>query len=186
MPGRAYNTLFKLAADKYGFITQEDADEAGFTPQTLDAMARRGAAERVGWGLYRFPAVPHAGLEQYMQATLWPRPHQGVLSHATALDLLELADVNPDKVHITVPKAFRTRRQPPPMYALHRRDLAPDETAYHEGIPIVTPYRAILDGIGTHLRRDFVEQAIDTARRRGRLTPEQLAHLESVLPGQQE
>jgi predicted transcriptional regulator of viral defense system len=155
---------------------------AGFTPQALDAMVRRGTADRVGWGLYRFPAVPHAGLEQYMQATLWPRPHQGTLSHATALDLLDLCDVNPDKIHVTVPKGFRTRREPPAGYMLHRRDLAAEETGYYEGIPIVTPYRAILDGVETHLRHDFIEQAVDAARRRGRLTPGQLTHLESVLP----
>ena len=108
MPGRAYTTLFELAADRYGYVTQEDAVAEGFTPQALDAMARRGVAERVAWGLYRFTMFPPVRLAQYMEATLWTRPAAGVLSHDTALDLHDLCDVNPGKLHVTVPPRWRT------------------------------------------------------------------------------
>lgn len=181
MPGRAYTTLFDLAADRYGYVTQEDAVAEGFTPQALDAMARRGVAERVGWGLYRFNAFPADLLAQYMEATLWPRPAAGVLSHDTALDLHDLCDVNPGKLHVTVPKRWRTNRAVPKLYVLHRRDLAPQDVTYHEGIHIVTPARAILDGIEENLRGDLVEQAIETARRRGLLAPAELKRIENRL-----
>ena len=71
------------------------------------------------------PAIPVTGLDQYMEATLWPRGG-AVLSHDTALDLHELCDVNPAKVHVTVPVAARIRRQAPPAYAVHVRDLDPE------------------------------------------------------------
>ena len=82
-------------------------------------------------------------------------------------------------IHLTVPGGYRHnhRRPVPKLYALHRRDLAPTEQTLHEGIPIVTPYRAILDGIEAHLRGDLVDQAIDAARRRGLLTRDQLDQL---------
>jgi len=181
MPGRAYTTLFELAADRYGYVTQEDAVGEGFTPQALDAMARRGAVNRVGWGLYRFNAFPPHALDQYMEATLWPRPARGVLSHETALDLHDLCDVNPGKLHITVPKRWRTNREVPALYLLHRRDLDPLELTYHEGIPIVTVARAILDGIETNVRADLVEQALETARRRGLLALDELELIENRL-----
>jgi len=41
--------------------------------------------------------------------------------------------------------------------------------------PIVTPYRAILDGIDSHLGPRLLGQALDNAKARGLLTREQLA-----------
>lgn len=181
MPGRAYTELFDVAADQYGFVTQRDAINAGYSKTALRDMARRGAVQKRGWGLYRFNAFPPHALDQYMEATLWPRPAGGVLSHETALDLHDLCDVNPGKIHVTVPERWRTNRDVPALYVLHRRDLDPREVIYHEGIPIVTAARAILDGIETNVRADLVEQAIDTARRRGLIAPEQLELIEDQL-----
>jgi predicted transcriptional regulator of viral defense system len=180
MPGRAYTALFGLATDRYGYVTQEDAADEDFTPQTLDAMVRRGVAERVGWGLYRFIAFPPNQLDQYMEATLWPRPARGVLSHETALDLHDLCDVNPKNVHVTVPKHYRTNRTVPELYVLHRRDLAKNEQILYEGIPIVTPARAILDAIEAHLRGDLIATAIETAQGRGLLRPAELRQIENT------
>lgn len=178
MPGEIYNTLFQTAAGQYGYVTIDDAREAGVDPHRLVVMADRGGLERVGHGVYHFPTMPATGLEQFMEAALWPRPARGVLSHETALDLHNLCDVNPAKVHITVPARYRTNRQVPKLYVVHRRDLEPRDVTYHEGIPIVTPFRAILDGIETHLRRDLIDQAVDAARRRGLLRREELKLIE--------
>jgi hypothetical protein len=41
----------------------------------------------------------------------------------------------------------------------------------HEGIPVVTPSRAILDGIERHLGAHLIDQVIDTATRRGLIAP---------------
>ena len=70
-----------------------------------------------------------------------------MLSHETALDLYELCDVNPSAIHLTVPSGFRTRKTVPEIYRLHQFDLDPGEVGSHEGIPIVTPERAIVGGI---------------------------------------
>ncbi len=47
-------------------------------------------------------------IRQIMEATLWPRGAHGALSHETALDLYGLSDVNPAKIHITVPHGVCT------------------------------------------------------------------------------
>jgi len=180
MPGRIYNTLAQIAVDQHGYVTARDAVASGVDPHRLVEMARRGTIERVAHGIYRMPVISPTGLEQLMEATLWPHG-QGVLSHETALDLHGLCDVNPAKIHITVPRSYRLTREAPALYTIHRCDLEASETTRHEGIPVVTPGRAIADGIETHLRGDLLRQAIDTARRRGSIRPADLKRLAGQL-----
>lgn len=178
MPGRIYNALFDLATEQYGYVTADQAVELGFAKGRLPQMAERGVAERVERGLYRFPAIPRTALDQYMQAVLWPHRAHGVISHASALALHDLCDVNPAHIDITVPAGYRVTRVPPSVYRLHHRTLRPVDVTRHEGIPVVTPRRAILDGIEAHIRRGLIEQAIETARRRGSISRVEAAELE--------
>ena len=109
--------------------------------------------------------MPAGALDQYAEATLWPLECRGVLSHATALDLHALCDVNPSRIDVTVPRGFRTTRAPPTVLRLHREDLPEDAITWHEGLPIVTVYRAIEGRIEQGLGWNLIEQAIDTAPR---------------------
>jgi predicted transcriptional regulator of viral defense system len=106
---------------------------------------------------------------------------RGVLSHDTALDLHELCDVNPVQIHITIPTAYRLQKPVPKLYDLHQRDLDEDEKTRYEGIAVVTPQRAILDGIESGLRTDLLRQAIDSARHRGLLRGAYLARMRRRL-----
>ena len=69
----------------------------------------------------------------------------------------------------------------PKLYRIHQGDLEKGERTSDEGIPIVTPYRAITDGIETGVRADLLRQAIDTARRRGLVRGPQLRRLRKML-----
>ena len=181
MPGRNYNRLATIAADQQGLVTPADARGAGIDPHRLVDMERRGAIERVARGLYRFPLLePNPELGQLAEATLWAG-RRGVLSHGTALDLHELCDINPAQIHITIPTAYRLQKPVPKLYRVHRGDLEKGERAFYEGIPIVTPYRAIVEGIETGVRADLLRQAIDTARRRGQARGPQLRQLRRLL-----
>jgi predicted transcriptional regulator of viral defense system len=181
MPGRIYNSLFDLATEQYGYVTAEQAVEMGFGKGRLPEMAARGVVERVDRGLYRFPAVPRTALDQYMEAVLWPHRARGVISHASALNLHDLCDMNPAHIDLTLPVGYRVTRVPPSIYRLHHRDLQPADISRHEGIPVVTPPRAILDGIEAHLRHGLIHQAIDTARKRGSITRRDALELERGL-----
>ncbi len=169
MPGRAFTALLEHAQQRYGYLTPDDARELGIDPAQLRLMAARDTLEHVGRGLYRMPLVPLTPLDAYMEAVLWTG-RRGVLSHETALDLHELCDVNPSAIHLTVPSGFRTRKTVPQPYRLHRLDLDPVEVVRHEGIPIVTPERAILGGIEQALGWQLIDQAIERARARGLIT----------------
>lgn len=179
MPGRWYSELFEIATNQNGFITTDEVRSLGGTPQVLIDMHRHGQLDRVAHGLYRFRAFPAGPLDELMQATLWPR-RQGTISHDSALDLWDLCDVNPAKIHVTVPRAARIRRVTPPAYEVHARDLDSAEVTRFEGIRVVIPARAILDGIERHLDQRLIGQAIETARRRGLTTRDEIAVFEAV------
>ncbi len=165
MPGQIYNHIATLAADNYGFITTDEAGAAEINPHRLLELARRGQIERRGTGLYRVPLIPPTPLDPYREATLWPRGVEAVISHETALDIYELGDANPAKIHITVPRAHRPRRQVPVQYRLHREDLQGKETTFHEGIPIVTAVKAIRQA--RRLGPALLRQAIEEGEQRG-------------------
>ncbi len=173
--------LLEVATGQYGYVTAEDARVCGVDPAHLRVMRHRGLLERAAHGVYRFPVVPTTALDQYMEAVLWARTPT-VLSHETALDLHAICDVNPARIHLTVPAGYRPRRNVPAVYELHRRDLDPADITRHEGIPIVTVYRAILDGIEANLGGHLIDQAIETARRRGLVTPAELRALRRARP----
>lgn len=179
MPGRWYKALFEVASDQFGFITSEDVRNLGGHDGALVDMERAGHLDRVERGLYRFRSYPTDERDELMAATLWPR-RLGVISHDSALELWDLCDVNPASIHLTVPKSARVRRRTPPTYEVHERDLDPGELANVDGIPVVTPLRAILDGLERHLDRRLIDQAIDNANRRGLLTSGERNVLEGV------
>lgn len=169
MPGDVYERLFEVATEQYGYVTTDDASDLAIDPHRLVVLASRGDLDRIAHGLYRFGAIPSTMRDQLMEATLWPR-RLGVISHDTALDLWDLCDINPSKVHVTVPKSAKVRRAVPTAYRVHVRDLDPGVVTRHEGIRVVTVHQAILDGIETNVAPHLVEQAIDAGRTRGLLS----------------
>lgn len=174
-----YRRLLPHAADQHGLVTTEDAREEGGTLMALVMLARRGALEHVDRGIYRVPELAGDRLGQYQEALL--RFPGAVLTHDTALDLHDLADVNPRRVHVTLPKGFRARKEVPPWLEIHRAGLAPADVTYHEGLAIATPARAIIDAIHADLGQRFVGQAIENARRRNLLTTREERAVEQAL-----
>ena len=170
MPGKVYAELAAVANDTHGFITPDAARAAGINPTNLVRMAERGQLERRGNALYRFPLAPSGPLDAYMEATLWPRGIEATISHESALELYELSDVHPRRIHLTVPRTYRIRRQAPTAYRIHHEDLRPRDIGRFEGIPIVTPEHAIRQAHNAKLGLALIAQAIDHGERNGRLT----------------
>lgn len=162
MPGALYNRLAELAAENYGYLTTDEVQDAGIDPHRLIELAHRGQIEHRARALYRLPLIPPTPLDAYREATLWPRGGKGVISHASALDLYGLGDANPAKIHLTLPHAHRPRRQVPRQYVLHHEDLAPAEVSAYEGIPAVTPAKAIRQSrkLGPELLRGAIEDGL--------------------------
>ena len=182
MPGAVFTELAEAANEQYGFLTPEDARELDIDPINLVRMFQRGHLERRATGVYRMRLTPASPLDAYMEAALWPgRGMRGVLSHETALDLYALSDVNPARIDITLPRAYRIRRDVPAAYRVHHEDLPEGDVTVFEGIPIVTPARAIRQGHASHLGPALVGQAIDHGERNGRLTRREADELRREL-----
>lgn len=162
MPGKVFTEVMEIAREQHGFVRAADLRKIGVDPKRLADYHRRGLADRHGYGVYRLRIVPPGEWDEYMLAAVWA-DGRGVLSHETALDLHDLCDVNPNHIDITVPARYRTHREVPTPYRLHGRELPATAVTSVQGVPVVTPWQAITDGIELHLRPSLVEQAIETA-----------------------
>jgi predicted transcriptional regulator of viral defense system len=167
VPGKAYSTLFELAAEQHGYFTTTQAQKEGVGAKTIGMMFNRGVVDRVSHGVYRFPHFPMTELSPFMEAVLWPHQMVGVLSHESALRLYELSDVNPRELHITLPTSFRVQRQIPRFLVVHHSDLDPADWHTWEGIPVTTPTRTITDCTAAGLGSALMGQALEEGVRKG-------------------
>jgi very-short-patch-repair endonuclease len=94
----------------------------------------------------------------------------GVLSHRSAGALWGLRPWN-GRIEITT-QWTRAKRQG---LLLHRAVLAPDEITTHDGIPVTTPARTLLDLAGV-LQKHQLQQAINEAERQRFEGPEAKRH----------
>ena len=183
MRKRVIGPLRRIAADQYGYFTTKQAKEAlGASDQALNSLLRSGTLERVSHGVYRIAEYSESKMGLYLAASLWPASG-GVLSYDTALELLELSDVNPSKIHITVPRNFRTRRKIPSSYILHHQDISQGETTQVEGVPVTRAARAIQDCLADHLGSDLLLQAVRDGYRSGHLTRKEAEELQKQIAG---
>ncbi len=172
-----FTKLLERAVDQHGLLTPDDARAVGTTENALRRLAQRGVIERLGFAVYQVPQLAGDPFAQYQEALLWLRA-PAALTHETALDLHGLCDINPAKVHVTVGGRYRPRRTAPDWIAIHHGDLTDDDFTWLEGLRIATPGRAIRDAIATHVGQQFIDQAIETGRQRGALTPRDLRRIE--------
>jgi predicted transcriptional regulator of viral defense system len=172
VPGRIYTALLSRAQEQHGYVSPADARELGVNPTYLRVLALRGVLEHPARGVFRFPmtVVPPGRMDEYAAAVMWPQEITGVLTHDTTLDLYEICDINPDRIHITVPKRYRIKREVPGLYVIHHADLPEEDLTRHEGLAITTVRRTIADCIEAGVRSGLIGQAIDTAHRQAMLT----------------
>ena len=171
-----HDQLYAIAEGQSGYFTARQAIEAGMGRSTLSHHARPGGRyERVGRGVYRLRHFPTSPLEHVVAAWLPLRSAGGVVSHESALELYDLADVIPNTVHISVPRSQRGQR-PRAGVRLHTltRPLASEEIREMSGVTATSPERTIVDSIDGGTQPEQVELAISQALRRGLTTKRRL------------
>lgn len=174
--------MYAIAADRHGYLVPEDVREAGGSAMALVMLAQRGTLNHIDRGIYRLPALADDPLARQQEALL--RLPGGILSHDTALALAHLADVNPQRVHVTMPPGYQLRKHLPGWIVVHRARIEPQETTYIAGLAITTPVRTIVDSIEGTVGGRFAEQAFTTARRRNLLSASDERRIRQVLSGQ--
>ena len=171
--------LYEVAEPQYGFFTTKQAIEAGYDESKHGYHVRAGNWIREHRGVYRLRNFPQPERPDLMLWFLWSRGRddvpQGIYSHQTALSLYDLSDINPAKLHMTVPKHFRRSSAIPKVLVLHKADLDTGDSQDIVGVRATTPLRTISDLISEgKTDRTILKQAITEGFGRGLVTRRQI------------
>jgi predicted transcriptional regulator of viral defense system len=183
----ASRRLFEFAEHQQGFFTTKQAKAAGFAENTDPYHVQVGNWIREHRGIYRLALFPATDRPELALWALWSRNRneevEGVYSHHTVLSLYDLSDLNPAKLHMTVPTDFRRNSEIPGILVLYFTDLPESDVKTAQGFKFTTPLRAILDLIelGT-VERNFIRQALRQAVDRGLITRQQIRNRPMSTP----
>ena len=177
--------LFAIAEGQDGYFTMAQALEAGFARSTHSYHVKAGNWIREHRGIYRLKRYPVSEAGQLVLWSLWSRDRsgvpQGVYSHETALAMRDLSDVNPAKLHMTVPPGFRRNGETPGVLVLHKARLSPADVIRERGYALTRPMRAILDcAANGDADRDLLQQALEQGLLRGLITRPELKRAKSM------
>jgi predicted transcriptional regulator of viral defense system len=145
----SYRALRVVADSQQGLFTARQAADAGYTDAARVYQVKSGNWVRMARGIYGLAQYPATDRPDLVLWSLWSRDiddiPQGVYSHQTALSIYELTDLQPAKLHMTVPRRFRRRSVIPGVLVLHVADLAREDVAEMEGFRVTRALRAIVD-----------------------------------------
>jgi len=178
----AADVLFAIAEGQQGYFTSKQAADAGYQLGSQAHHVKSGNWVRIERGIYRLTRFPQSSEEQLVIYALWSRNRagepEGVYSHQTALSIHELSDLNPTKLHMTVPAAFRRTAKTPKVLVLHRSNLNKKDVEPRQGFAVTRPLRSIADlAAAESTSRDIVEQALIEGRRSGVITVREISEL---------
>lgn len=171
--------LYEIAEAQQGFFTTKQAKASGFAENTHPYHVRAGNWIREHRGIYHLALFPQTDHPDLVLWSLWSQNRneeiEGVYSHQTALRLHELSDVNPAKLHMTVPPRFRRNSQVPGILVLHSGVIAPHDIQSAQGFRYTRPLRTILDLVAAGAVEQLIlHQAAKQAIERGLITRAEL------------
>lgn len=181
------NLLFDIADRQQGFFTAKQAEKCGYPRSNFHIRLSSGEWIQEERGLFRLGRYPVTDRSELVLWSLWSRNNkdtpQGVWSHETALDIHELSDVMPSKMHMTVPLNFRRRSEIPRVLFLHFHDLKKMDIEQRQGYKVTTPLKTIMDCIEVKTVADnFISQALKQALDRGLVLQNELKAIENTHP----
>ena len=178
---RRNKSLYEIALSQSGVFTAKQAKEAGFDARNHHYHVKSGHWEKEHRGIYRLAHLPFEPSTQYALWSMWSCNRrgevQGVYSHETALSMYELTDLDPAKLHMTVPSSFRRGADNiPKIIVLHREKLRPSEWRHDDGYRVTTPVRTLYDIFSSsRISEEFVYQAVREGLARGMYPDHELA-----------
>lgn len=166
-----HRCLFDAASEQHGLFTAKQARACGFRTNLLTFHVRHGRFARIRRGVYRLRDYPSSRHEDVAAAWLAVGKEVAVVSHESALDLLDLSDVIPDSVHLTLPRTKRYLVALPGV-TIHTttHPLHPKDVVVRDGFRLTAATRTILDAAELGTAPEQVEMAISAATARGLTT----------------
>jgi predicted transcriptional regulator of viral defense system len=137
--------LFAIASAQAGCFTASQAAAEGFSSALLSHHVKAGRFLRLARGLYRLRDYPSQPGDEVAAAWLRQAP-DAVVSHESALEILDLADVIAGRVHLTVPRSRRRLvRQDGVVIHTTTRPIGGSDTVSRRGMRVTAPARTIVD-----------------------------------------
>jgi hypothetical protein len=162
----SHGLLADLATNQHGVISAAQLIELGYAERTIRKWAALGRLHRLHQGVY---AVGHRRLTWHgrcwaavlgaeaneTDGVVWP----AVASHGSAAYLWGLYRFAPETIDVTAPIRRRATRE----FRVHFSSiLAPEDRGEHEGIPVTSVPRLLLD-LAIRSRPDQVERLLERA-----------------------
>jgi predicted transcriptional regulator of viral defense system len=177
--------LFRVADGQGGYFTARQAKLVGFGGNNHIFHLRSGNWIREWRGIYRLARYPFHEDAQYSLWGTWARSRlgepRGAYSHETALSLFGLSDLQPAKLHMTVPRGYRRHGKIPEILCLHHANVKAEECEDRKGYRVIRPFRTFIDLVSARtISHEFFRQAVRQALDRGFLTRSQYRELEQM------
>jgi predicted transcriptional regulator of viral defense system len=170
-----FSHLYDIAENQAGYFTAQQAQDAGFSWESLSYYVTTDRFIRVQRGVYRLVQFPNSPYEDLFVAWLRTGP-DSVISHESALYLYKLSDVLPGEVHVIMPRTGSRRRKD---IRLHTNRLNSKDVRKREGLPVTSAARTIIDVATNGLAEEQIRRAIHAALRQGLADKEELVTLAS-------
>jgi predicted transcriptional regulator of viral defense system len=165
-----------LARRQHGVVSREQLLDLGVGRHFIGRHIERARLHPLHRGVY---AVGHRKLTRggvWMAAVL-AAGERAVLSHRSAAELWRIRDTSRRLVEVTAPR----QRRPRPGLTVHRAVLPSDEVTIHDGIPVTTPARTLLD-LAAVLDEHKLARAAERAEALKLTSPTSLAELTQRYP----
>jgi predicted transcriptional regulator of viral defense system len=159
-----------LAARQHGVVTRRQLLSLGFGSRSIEHRISRARLFPVSPGVYAvgWPALTRQ--RRWMAAVL-VGGEGASLSHLSAAALWGIGAERPDRIDVSVRRRGQLTR---PGVRFHRRpSLRGRDIGLHDGIPVTSPARTLLD-IASELGPIAVERAVNDADKRDLIDPEEL------------
>lgn len=178
-------SLFEIADSQMGYFTAAQAIAAGITNNNHLYHIKQGNWIRERRGIYRLTKYPNQNYDQYALWAVWSMNRKGemlgVYSHETALSLYDFTDINPVKIHLTIPRGFRRHSEIPSELKLHYSIIEPIEVEEREGFKITKLFRTIADLVRAQsISDDIIVQAVNQGLSTGKLTQTEYTSLKKM------
>ncbi len=175
-----HEALFVVASNQAGCFTAAQAAAQRFSSALLSHHVRSHRFVRLSQGLYRFQDYPVRPGDEIVAAWLRQAP-DAVVSHESALQVLDLGDVITDRVHLTVPRS-RRRLVSQDGVVIHTttHHLGPGDVVTRRGMRVTAPARTIADVAAAGVAPDHVTAAALAAIARGMTTPSLLREAAAI------
>ncbi|HET8566515.1 MAG TPA: type IV toxin-antitoxin system AbiEi family antitoxin domain-containing protein [Solirubrobacterales bacterium] len=151
--------IWALVKRQHGVVAHSQLRELGLGRSSIRWRVTSGRLHPVRRGVYavgRPEVSPHG---RWVAALLACGPG-AVLSHGSAAALWGFGSEPRGLVEVSLPAGMRCRRQG--INARRRAGLGPEEVTAHEGVPVTTPIRTLIDQ-ATRLTPSRLERAVNEA-----------------------